>query len=124
MAQTRKRRRRKHRGTQTGRVDNRARGRPRNRAEARSQARSRSPKGQDRRDRRPTWRSAFLRGLLAAGIFFALMMVVFGESVVRSAALGGFMLAFYVPFGYYFDMFFYRRRKRQQQRAREEKQAG
>ena len=35
-----------------------------------------------------------------------------------------FMLAFYVPFGYYFDMFFYRRRKRQQQRARQEKEAG
>ena len=65
-----------------------------------------------------------MRGLLAAGIFFALMMLVFGESVVRSGALAGFMLAFYVPFGYYFDMFFYRRRKRQQQRARQEKKVG
>ena len=115
MAQTKKRRRRKHRGTQTGRVDTRARGRPRSRAEARSRARSRSPK--KRQDRRPTWGSAFNRGLLAAGVFFVLMMLVFRESVVRSLALAAFMLAFYVPFGYYFDVFFYRRRQRQ--RARE-----
>jgi drug/metabolite transporter (DMT)-like permease len=112
MAQTRKRRRRKHRGTQTGRIDNRARGRPRNRAEARSRARSRSPR---RQDRRPTWGSAFNRGLLAAGVFFLLMMLVFGESVVRSLALAAFMLVFYVPFGYYFDMFLYRRRQRARQ---------
>ena len=117
MAQTRKRRRRKHRGTQTGRVDTRARGRPRSRAEARSRARSQS--GQ-RRERRPTWRSAFTRGLLAAGIFFVLMMLVFGETAVRSLALAAFMLVFYVPFGYYFDMFLYRRRQRQRQRARQE----
>ena len=35
-------------------------------------------------------------------------------------ALALFMLAFYVPFGYYFDLFFYRRRQRQKQKAREQ----
>ena len=117
MAQTRKRRRRKHRGTQGGSLDRRARGRPRSRNEARSRARSKSSK---RQDRRPTWGSAVNRGLLAAGVFFALMMLVFRESVVRSLALAAFMLVFYVPFGYYFDMFFYRRRQRQRQRTREQ----
>ncbi len=118
MAQTKKRRRRKRRGTQTGRVTNRSRGRPRNRAEARSRARARDT---DRRDRHPTWRSAFLRGLLAAGAFFLLMLLGFGRPVAQSLALAVFMLAFYVPFGYYFDLFFYRRRQRQKQREREER---
>jgi hypothetical protein len=121
MAQTRKKRRRKHRGTQTGRVDNRSRGRPRNRAEAKSRARSQST---HRAERHPTWRTAFLRGLLAAGVFFLLMMLGFGRSVVQSLALAAFMLVFYVPFGYYFDLFFYRRRQRQKQREREERAAG
>jgi uncharacterized membrane protein len=120
MAQTKKRRRRKHRGTQGGSVDRRARGRPRSRDEARARARSKSSKSSKRHDRRPTWGSAFNRGLLAAGVFFALMMLVFRESAVRSLALAAFMLVFYVPFGYYFDVFFYRRRQRQRQRARQE----
>jgi fatty acid desaturase len=124
MAQTRKKRRRKHRGTQTGRVDNRARGRPRNRAEARSRARSRGNQRPQRADRHPTWRTAFLRGLLAAGVFFLLLMFGFGRPVGASLALAVFMLVFYVPFGYYFDLFFYRRRQRQKQREREERAAG
>jgi uncharacterized membrane protein len=118
MAQTKKRRRRKHRGTQTGRVDNRSRGRPRNRAEARSRARS---QGSQRQERQPTWRGAFTRGLLAAGVFFLLMLIGFGRSVVQSLALAVFMLVFYVPFGYYFDLILYRRRQRQKQKEREER---
>jgi drug/metabolite transporter (DMT)-like permease len=120
MAQTKKRRRRKHRGTQTGRVDNRARGRPRNRAEARSRARSSSKPSSDRRDRPPTWRSALNRGLLAAGVFFLLMLLAFQRPAIQAFALAAFMLVFYVPFGYYFDQFFYRRRQQQKQREREQ----
>jgi Flp pilus assembly protein TadB len=120
MAQTKKRRRRKHRGTQTGRVDNRARGRPRNRAEARSRARSRSKPAQDRRDRPPTWRSALNRGLLAAGVFLLLMLLAFRRPVLEAVGIAAFMLVFYVPFGYYFDQFFYRRRQQQKQREREQ----
>jgi Flp pilus assembly protein TadB len=118
MAQTKKRRRRKHRGTQTGRIDNRSRGRPRNRAEARSRARSKS-KPTDRQDRLPTWRSALNRGLLAAGVFLLLMLFAFKRPVLEAVGIAAFMLVFYVPFGYYFDQFFYRRRQRQKQQARE-----
>ncbi|HZA90530.1 MAG TPA: hypothetical protein VE401_09880 [Solirubrobacterales bacterium] len=119
MAQTKKRRRKKHRGTQAGSIDNRARGRPRTRQEARSRARSRSQTTQ-RQDRPPTWRSALNRGLLAAGLFFLLMLLAFGRPVVQALALAVFTLVFYVPFGYYFDVFFYRRRQRQKQREREQ----
>ena len=67
----------------------------------------------------PTWRSAIQRGLLAAGVFFLLMLIGFGRPPLVALALALFMLAFYVPFGYYFDLFFYRRRQRQKQKARE-----
>jgi Flp pilus assembly protein TadB len=118
MAQTKKRRRRKHRGTQTGRIDNRSRGRPRNRAEARSRAQSKS-KPSDRQDRSPTWRSALNRGLLAAGVFLLLLLFAFKRPVLEAVGIAAFMLVFYVPFCYYFDQFFYRRRQRQKQQARE-----
>ena len=68
----------------------------------------------------PTWRSAFNRGLIAAGIFFALMFLAFRRSIVQSLALSLFMLAFYVPMGYYIDLFVHRRRERKAQREREQ----
>ena len=120
MAQTRKRRRKKHRGTQGGSIDRRARGRPRSREEARARARSRSGDRPSRSDHPPTWRGALFRALIAAAIFFVLMLVGFGRPVSQAIVLAAFMLVIYVPFGYYFDLFFYRRRQRQKQRAREE----
>jgi hypothetical protein len=125
MAQTRKRRRRKHRGTQGGSIDRRGpRGRPQSRQEARARARSggrtKTSQRQQRQDRVPTWRSAIQRGLLAAGVFFLLILLGFGRPPLAALALALFMLAFYVPFGYYFDLFFYRRRQRQKQKAREQ----
>ena len=112
MAKTSNRRRRKHRGTQSGRVDRTARGRPRNRQQAKAQARARQ---QAKRDMPPTWGGAFRRGLIAAGIFFAIVVLAFGQPVPQSVSLAVFMLAVYVPMGYFFDSFFYRRRLRTNQ---------
>jgi hypothetical protein len=64
-----------------------------------------------RRDRAPTWGSAFRRGLIGAGIFFALMMVAFGQAFAASFALGAVMLGIYVPLGYHVDRFFWNRRR-------------
>jgi Flp pilus assembly protein TadB len=109
MAQTKRKRRRKHRGTQTGRIDTRGRrGRPRSREEAKAQARRR---GESRRDLAPTWGSAFRRGLFGAGIFLLLIWLAFGYSFGGSLALSAVMLAMYVPLGYYVDRFFYARRR-------------
>jgi hypothetical protein len=109
MAQTRKRRRRKHRGTQGGRIDSKRRGRPRSRAEAQSRARSnrRTP----RSDLPPTWRSAIIRGSLISGLLIATLMA-FGRPIAASIAFGAFMLAVYIPMGYYIDLFMWRRRQR------------
>lgn len=112
MAQTKKKRRRKHRGTQGGRVDpNRRPGRPRNREEAKARARA-GRKSPARADAPPTWRSAITRGLVAAVIFTVLLMLIFKRPVGSALALGGFMLAFYIPAGYYIDTMMWRRRER------------
>jgi hypothetical protein len=109
VAQTKRKRRRKHRGTQTGRIDTRGRrGRPRSRDEARAQARRRS---ESRRDLAPTWGSAFRRGLFGAGVFLLLIWLAFGRPFGESLALSVVMLALYVPLGYYVDRFFYNRRR-------------
>lgn len=126
MAQTKRKRRRKHRGTQTGRIDNRGpRGRPRTREEARARARAKrkgGSKGQplDRRDIPPTWSGAFKRGLFGAAIFFLLMWLAFSQPVGSALGLSVVMLAMYVPLGYYVDRFFYNRRRAQQLKARQQ----
>lgn len=119
MAQTRKKRQRKHRGTQGGRIDTKPRGgRPRNRAEAKQRATSKrtSPK----QDLPPTWRSSIVRGAIAAVIFVVLLLILFKRPVGVALAFGAFMLAFYIPAGYFIDMHMWRRRERARIRAREE----
>jgi hypothetical protein len=120
MAQTRKRRRRKHRGTQGGRVDaSRRPGRPRSREEAKARARAGSKRG-PRVDTPPTWRSASIRGAVAAVIFTVLLILLLKSPVVQALAFGAFMLVLYIPAGYYFDMAMWRRRERARIRAREQ----
>src|SRR5436190_20777443 len=132
MAQTRRRRRRKHRGTQGGSIDRTGRGpRPRSRQEARDRARSQVRSGkkskgrrrqpQDRRDRPPSWRSAVNRALIGAGIFAFLLIVPFHQPVGGALGLSALMMAVYVPMGFYIDRFFYNRRQAQKQRAAQER---
>jgi hypothetical protein len=121
MAQTKRKRRRKHRGTQGGRIDRRpARGRPRSRAEAQARARQRGGKknkGGARTPAPPSWGAAARKGLIAAVIFFGLLMV-FGQEPVPTALLALVMLGFYVPLAYMVDGFFYRRYLRKQEKER------
>jgi hypothetical protein len=117
MAQTKKKRRRKRRGTQGGRVDtNRRAGRPRSREEAKARARAKRKTG-PRTDAPPTWRSAVTRGVVAAVIFTALLMLLFKRPPATAFALGAFMLVFYIPAGYYIDTMMWRRRERARIRA-------
>jgi hypothetical protein len=60
-----------------------------------------------------------VRALVAAVIFTVLLMVIFQRPIGAALALGAFMLAFYVPAGYYIDMMMWRRRERARIRARE-----
>jgi hypothetical protein len=118
MAQAKKKRRRKHRGTQGGRVDaNRRPQRPRSRAEAKARARSGAKRSAPRADHPPTWRSAITRGLVAAVIFTVLLLLIFKKPAGAALGLGAFMLAFYIPAGYYIDTIMWRRRERARMRA-------
>jgi hypothetical protein len=128
MAQTKKKRRRKHRGTQGGRIDTRpARGRARSRAEAQSRARSRGKKKQGPRTPGPaSWSGALKKGGVAA-VLFVVLLTVFGQNPVVSLGVGLLMLGFYVPMAFLMDRFFYQRHLRkeaQKQAEREAQRAG
>ena len=110
MAQTRKRRRRKHRGTQGGRIDSKSRGRPRSRAEAQQRARSR--KRAPKADLPPTWRSATIRGFIISGLLIATLLL-FRRPIAASIAFGVIMLAVYIPMGFWIDRMMWRRRQRE-----------
>jgi len=118
MAETKKRRKGKKRGTQGGRVDNKPRGgRPRSREEAKNRAKAKRNvpvKG----DNPPTWRGSILRGVIAAAVFFIALLLIFKKPVGTSAAFSAFMLAFYIPAGYFIDMALWRKRERARIRAR------
>ncbi|MEK6276918.1 MAG: hypothetical protein AABM29_02755 [Actinomycetota bacterium] len=113
MAQTKKRRRRKHRGTQGGSIDRKRTARPRSRQEAKARARARPGA---RFERPPTWRSATNRGIVAAGLFVVLLLLAFRRPVAQALAFGVFMLAFYIPMGYFIDSMIWRRRQRSKMR--------
>lgn len=118
MAQTKKKRRRKHRGTQGGRVDtNRRPSRPQSRAEAKARARAGAKKRPPRGDQPPTWRGSAIRGVIAAVIFTVLLLLIFKRSPGAALGLGAFMLVFYIPAGYYIDLHMWRRRERARMRS-------
>ncbi len=121
MAQSKNKRRRKRRGTQGGRIDTAGRrGRPRSREEARQRARSGgSRSASKKKDLPPTWRGAALRGAAAAAIFVLILLFLFKRPIGVSLIFGAFMLAFYIPTGYYIDLTMWRKRERQRIRDRE-----
>ena len=127
MAQTKKKRRRKHRGTQGGRIDTRpSRGRPRSRAEAQNRARSRTKKGGKAGARTPqpaTWSSALKKGGLAS-ILFAGVLAVMGQNPTQIIVVGVLLLGFYVPMAYLLDRFMYQRYLRKEAQKRQEREAG
>lgn len=127
MAQKKRKRKSRHRGTAAGTIEARgrtsrpsgarksgggaAKKKPASRAEAREIARQ---KREARFDTPPTWRSSLNRALFAAGIF-GLLMVVIGRPVGAAIALAGLMVFMYLPLSYYTDRWMYNRRQRQKQ---------
>src|SRR5947208_7693115 len=125
MAQTKKKRRRKHRGTQGGRIDTRpARGRARSRAEAQSRARQRGKKKKpgERVPQPPSWSSALKKGAVAAVLFVGLL-ALFGQNPLVSLLVGLVMLGFYVPMAYLLDRFFWQRHLKKEAQKRAEREA-
>ena len=107
MAQTRKKRRRKHRGTQAGTVERRTQGKH-------SPARASRPMtAEERRHERlstpPTWRGTLNRAALAAIFFGVIAYLILDRTVAQAAVLAAFALIVYVPMSYYTDQLMHRR---------------
>jgi hypothetical protein len=124
MAQTRRKRRTKHRGTPAGTIQARGRtGRPLTAEERKKQTRA------EARERRlntpPTWkRSATIGGLAAVALFVLFAFLGRGKNSIASAAIFAvFACALYIPGGYYMELWMYRRRQRQRQREGQPPQA-
>ena len=115
MAQAKKKRTRKHRGTPAGTIERAGRtGRPRTREEAKKIARERRA---ERMDKPPSWRSSVNRAAIAALVFGVLIVVAFGRPIAAGAALAAFMLLIYIPLGYGTDLAIYRFRQRRKAAA-------
>ena len=121
MAQTKRKRRTKHRGTAAGTIESRGRtGRPPSADERKKQTRT------EARERRlntpPTWkRSASIAAFASVALFLLFAVLGRGKQPVSSAALFAvFAFVLYTPGGYYMELAMYRRRQRrkQQEQAR------
>jgi hypothetical protein len=110
MASTK--RRTKHRGNAAGMVEVRGRtGRKPNAGERTTKPGAKKPRP-NRFDHPPSWRSAANRAAVAAGIFVAVVILLFGQNPIAAISLGCFMLLLYIPLGYYTDLWLYRRRQK------------
>jgi hypothetical protein len=115
MAQTKRKRRSKHRGNAAGSIEARGRtGRKPTPEELKRSARER------RMNKPPTWNSAFMKSALMAGLLFVFTRIgLFGSetSIVQSITISLFALVLYTPLAYVTDKWVYQRaqRRRQQQ---------
>lgn len=130
MAQSRQKRKRRHRGTQAGTIEARgrtsrpsgtrssggseAKRKPANRAEARQIAQQKRAR---RFEQPPTWRGSLNRAAFAAALF-GVLMIALGRPVVQALLLAGLMVFMYLPLSYYTDRFLYHRYQRRKNAAR------
>ena len=120
MAQTRKKRRTKHRGNAAGMVEVRGRtGRKPSEDEKRSsKPQDAAARRRNRMETPPTWRSAFNRAAIATVVFGILVVILFKQEPIQGVMLAGIMLLLYVPLTYYTDMYIHRRFLKKQQAAK------
>ncbi len=117
MAQTKRKRRSKHRGTAAGTVE--ARGRTGRKPTAEEQKKAQA--GQRRPLKPPTWNSAFLKAALMAAVLFALTQFgLFGDdaTLAQSITITVFALLLYTPAAYATDRFVYNRQLKKAQQAK------
>jgi hypothetical protein len=117
MAQTKRKRRTKHRGNAAGMIEVRGRTSKSAGTTGKGSGRGTGPGGKavrtDRWDKPPTWQAAANRAGIATVIFVVLVLFVFKQPVAAALGLGAFMMVLYVPLGFYTDRALYRRRQRQ-----------
>jgi hypothetical protein len=114
MAQTKRRRRSKHRGTPAGTIEARGRtGRKPTAAERGDKPTARP----HRLDKPPTWQGAAGRAAIATVIFLIAVLLLgvgaFRQNLGAAIVIAVFMFFVYWPLGFYTDRWMYRRRQRQ-----------
>ena len=113
MAQTKRKRRTKHRGNAAGTIEVRGRtGRPPTPEERKKQERAK--RTQARTPKPPTWNSAIKKALLATAFIFVFLLVTNKFKVVPALVFAVLAMLLYIPSGYYLDGFLYRRYQRKQ----------
>lgn len=135
MAQTKRKRRSKHRGNAAGTIETRGRtGRriepadedPKGAGSRRAGGGARAAGGRvNRFDQPPTWRSAGLRAAFAAALLFVLFQLGdtlgFGPArlpILQSLALCILAVGIYAPLGYMTDRYIYNRRQKRKLAAK------
>jgi hypothetical protein len=114
MAQAKRKRRTKHRGTAAGTVTTRGRtGRPPTAEERKKTTREQAREA--RLNRPPTWRGAINRAMLAAGFMWIFLLVTSKGNIIAAVLFAVFAFALYVPSGYYLENYLFRRRQRKKQ---------
>jgi len=120
MAQTKRRRRTKHRGNAAGVVESRGRtGRKPTAAEKSVAAKERAQVRERRlarQDRPPTWRGAFYRALAAAVLMLVALLVLLPHNKAEAIVYFPLVLVLYLPISFYTDQWLYRRRMRNRQK--------
>src|SRR3954449_8522613 len=119
MAQTRKKRKTKHRGTQAGTIDRAGRTSRQTRQASRTTAKKTATERRAARfERPPTWRGTFSRAGMAAVLFGVLLVLVFHRNPAAGVLGAAFAFLFYVPVSYLTDRFLYNRYQRRKQQTR------
>jgi Flp pilus assembly protein TadB len=113
MAQTKRKRRTKHRGNAAGTIETRGRtGRPPTAEERKKQ--DRAKRSQARTPKPPTWNSALKKALLATGFIFVFLLITNKFRVLPALVFAILAMLLYIPSGYYLDGYLYRRYQRKQ----------
>jgi hypothetical protein len=118
VAQTKRKRRSKHRGNPAGQIE--VRGRTGRRPTPEEMGKPGRESARERRmNKPPSWNSAFLKSALMAGLLFLFTRIgLFGDEVPvgQSIILCAFALLLYTPLAYVTDRWVYQRaQKRKQQ---------
>jgi hypothetical protein len=117
MAQTKRKRRTKHRGNAAGSIE--ARGRTGRKPTAEEQKKAARQTARDRRAAKPpSWNSAALKAMAMAAVLFALTQFhILGKntSVAQGFVLAVFAMVVYTPLAYFTDRAVYNRVQRRQQ---------
>ena len=113
MAQTKRKRRTKHRGNAAGTIEARGRtGRPPSAAEKKQTSREQAR--EKRLNTPPTWAGSAKRALLAGAVMFIFLYLTdhpqHGSRILSALIFALVAMALYIPGGYYLEMHLYRRR--------------